>query len=188
MDGTDKTKPGTPAYIVKYQHRRIRKDYLKKKNAKLVWEETLKDKSKLTEYAQAMDILSREWKKSGDGLSRIEWAKSRTEQWFESGRREKMLRRWSFKDASIKFDEVGEDLRILDVGSCNGLFAEEIKKHNVTSIDIAPANENVKCADFASESVFDILEERSFDQVLLLYVLRPVGSNIYKVNVGNTIS
>ena len=46
--------------------------------------------------------------------------KSRTEQWFESGRREKMLRRWSYKDETIKFDEVGEDLRILDVGSCNG--------------------------------------------------------------------
>ena len=41
----------------------------------------------------------------------------------------------------------------------------------MTSIDIAPANEKVICADFASSGFFDQFTENSFDQVLLLYVL-----------------
>ena len=60
--------PKNEAFIVKSQHRRIRRDYLKKKNAKLVWEETIKDKAKLKEYAQAMDLLSRQWKTGADGI------------------------------------------------------------------------------------------------------------------------
>ena len=66
-----------------------------------------------------MDLLSRDWKTASDGLSRIEWAKNRTKQWFQDGRREKIERRWKFKDESIEFDKI-EKIKILDVGSCNG--------------------------------------------------------------------
>ena len=52
------------------------------------------------------------------------------------------------------------------------LFAEEVD-HEVTSIDIAPANEKVICADFADPDFFESkkFQEKSFDQILFLYVL-----------------
>ena len=46
----------------------------------------------LDEYAKAMDILSREWKVSGDGISRIQWAENKIIEYFTT-KRAKFIRR-----------------------------------------------------------------------------------------------
>ena len=65
---------------------------IKSSNSKLIWREALKDKSVLDEYAKAMDILSREWKVSGDGISRIQWAENKIIEYF-TAKRAKFIRR-----------------------------------------------------------------------------------------------
>ena len=46
----------------------------------------------LDEYAKSMDILSREWKVSSDGISRIQWAENKIIEYFTK-KRSKFMRR-----------------------------------------------------------------------------------------------
>ena len=72
MDKTDKTQKGSPAFIVKVQHKKLRTKFLKNpKNSKLIWEQVLKNADNLKEYASAMDILSRNWATEGDGIRNV---------------------------------------------------------------------------------------------------------------------
>ena len=72
MDKTDKTQKGSPAFIVKVQHKKLRTKFLKNpKNSKLIWEQVLKNADNLKEYASAMDILSRNWATEGDGIRHV---------------------------------------------------------------------------------------------------------------------
>ena len=72
MDRTDKTQKGSPAFIVKVQHKKLRTKFLKNpKNSKLIWEQVLKNADNLKEYASAMDILSRNWTAEGDGIRNV---------------------------------------------------------------------------------------------------------------------
>lgn len=189
MDKTDKTQKGSPAFIVKVQHKKLRTKFLKNpKNSKLIWEQVLKNADNLKEYASAMDILSRNWATEGDGISRIEWAKNWTLKWFNE-KRSKVIRRNEFTNTEIKFEDCSTPkLKILDVGSCNGLFGEEVEKSSdrfeIYSIDIAPANEKVIYSDFSDTNLFERKSEEnetkvktmefienSFDQVSFLYLL-----------------
>jgi len=186
MDKTDKTQKGSPAFIVKVQHKKLRTKFLKNpKNSKLIWEQVLQNADNLKEYASAMDILSRNWATEGDGISRIEWAKNWTLKWFNE-KRAKVIRRNEYTNQDIKFEESSTPkLKILDVGSCNGLFGEEVEKQSdkfdIYSIDIAPANEKVIYSDFSDTSLFQQKSkesntrmefiENSFDQVSFLYLL-----------------
>jgi len=92
-----------------------------------------------------MDILSREWVSNGDGLSRIEFTRLKIIDFFTL-KREKCMRR----NPEINLENVdSENIKILDIGSCNGLLADSMEKpYRVESIDIAPANEKVGFADF----------------------------------------
>ena len=86
------SKVSVPAKVsMYYQPLSLRKP-IKTSNSKLIWREALKDKSVLDEYAKAMDILSREWKVSGDGISRIEWAENKIIEYFTE-KRAKFIRR-----------------------------------------------------------------------------------------------
>ena len=76
MDKTDKTQKGSPAFIVKVQHKKLRTKFLKNpKNSKLIWEQVLQNADNLKEYASAMDILSRNWAAEGDGIRKVTFLK-----------------------------------------------------------------------------------------------------------------
>ena len=93
-----------------------------------------------------MDKLSRDWKSNGDGISRIEFAKLKMVEYFTK-KRAKFI--WRHQDMKLELGILDPDhIKILDVGSCNGLLAESVDHpYYVDSIDIAPANESVDFAD-----------------------------------------
>lgn len=164
MDKSDKTKKDSASFIVKNQHKILRKKFLKINNSKLVWKQALENVSNLRSYSAAMDILSRNWNIEADGFNRLDWARNWILKYFEV-KRTKLIRR----NPEVKFAELQMSpmplneqeegsrvplINVLDVGSCNGLLGSDLKSENfkfrTISIDIAPANQNVFYSDFTS--------------------------------------
>merc|ERR1711990_928735 len=186
MDRTDKTSKQSPSYIVKYQHKTLRKKFLKTNNSKLIWKQALENISNLKEYSNAMDILSRNWTHDSDGSNRLDWARNWIVKYFEV-KRSKLIRR----NPDILFDDL--DLFTNSSGSTTDKPLINILDFGIRtiSIDIAPANESVYLCDFSSVKIglpkeSDIIEiekdsnfcqkiskfkTSSFDQICFLYVL-----------------
>lgn len=187
MNSSDKTKIGSPAFIVKSIHKRHRREFLKSGTSKLLWLQIVKDKKTLREYASAMDVLSRNWEKEGDGVSRTEWCRRKLTDYIEK-RHAKFCKQHA--DLEIQSLPANRKLKVLDVGSCNGL-TKELLDFEILPVDIAPANENVYCLDmtspvFGEETVISSdrnIEQlaRDFNAVSFLYVLTFIPDPLLRV-------
>ena len=74
------------------RNRTLRAKFLKERNGKLIWKQALENTQVLKEYSAAMDVLSKQWVNNGDGVSRIEWAKIKINEYFET-KRDKFIRK-----------------------------------------------------------------------------------------------
>ena len=73
----------------------------------------MKDKKTLREYASAMDVLSRNWEKEGDGVSRTEWCRQKLTDYIQK-RHAKFCKQHA--DLEIQSLPANHKLKVLDVG------------------------------------------------------------------------
>lgn len=149
------------ANIIKSCHDSLRL-LTKQHGAEKAWQEHLQDTERLKEYAAAMHQLANIWEENTTNQdlmaqSRIKWTMEYCMAYFFAERiylekrlrEQRLLESWEGYDCSDcqYLDNLPDNLRILDVGSCFNPFGKS-PHFEVTAIDLCPATNEVFKGDF----------------------------------------
>lgn len=189
------------AHLIKSVHYNLRID-AKKYGAEKAWSLHLQNSEILNDYSNAMKTLAtnfweennRDENKSAE--SRIDWVRNYCLEYFYQM---EILQHHRKKETEIfekifgsvnekRFINLDDKIKLIDVGSCYNPF-KEISFIDVTAIDIAPGNTDVKKCDFLqikwstlqkntpNKSEITTFEKQSFDVVVFSLLLEYMPSS-----------